>query len=572
MPILMTLKKKRVNKPMNRSFRKSLYTSGYILSAGIIFAELLSFFSIIPFNSLIGDQNIAYFGYSYTIYQYVLNILISSIPFAIATQVHKYFDVKDYKTTLMIRRISLGLMLVVGFIGMCVMILMSKPLSNVILANETGESERIMIRYGLILISFALFFVPLLSAYRGFYQGLNETEIYSVSQVIEKIVQVCLMILSSATIIFFFHKDQTMGIFTGIFSISLGAIFALLHVHSFDSKKTKEMKELAQGQTRIENSYGLSILKEIIILALPYAFFAILIYSIELFDLFLFSKLLTSTGLCASFSNYLYGTIYGVHTQKIIILPFMLCFGYMAGVIPLISNAYTEKNMKLMHQRMKECLVNGLYLVLPMALCIGLFSKEIAFAFYGNPTIELRDSLHFVMLHFQQLDYETYILKFRSVEVIFKTLAFMFTFILLACKQYKKSMITVFIGVVIKAVMLILGIQYFGMMNAALSSILAYLVIVMLAILWINQTYSMKWLNTLKKILIICLGLLFSSLGYLVVHLFLRDITRFGRIGQLPLLILELVIVLGIYGIFTAIFKLPQKMLKLKKRSNDEIR
>lgn len=237
----------------------------------------------------------------------------------------------------------------------------------------------------------------------------------------------------------------------------------------------------------------------------------------------------------------------------------------MAKVIPLISNACVDENMKLIHLKIKDCIIGVLYIVLPIALCIFIFSKEISFAFYGNPSIELRDYLHYTMIHLQQLDYETYLLKFRSIEAVFKSLAFMFILILLACKQYKNSMLAIISGIFVKGLVLYVGIQYLGITGASVSSTSAYLVMVILSILMINKIYEFKWLNILKKILIISIGLLLSSLVYLFIHLFFHDITQLGRIGQLPLLVLVIIGMFGIYGLFTAIFKLPQRIIKLKK-------
>ena len=64
--------------------KRSFIAGGLISTAGIFFAKFLGLFYAVPFNSILGGgANIAIYGVAYNIYNYVLNICLAGVPFAI---------------------------------------------------------------------------------------------------------------------------------------------------------------------------------------------------------------------------------------------------------------------------------------------------------------------------------------------------------------------------------------------------------------------------------------------------------------------------------------------------------
>lgn len=93
---------------------------------------------------------------------------------------------------------------------MLIVILFSTPLAALVMPDNGGASVETM-RIVLILISFALFFVPILSSLRGFYQGLKHMEIYSLSQVLEQLVRVGFLLSFSAFAVYVLNHGPHMG-------------------------------------------------------------------------------------------------------------------------------------------------------------------------------------------------------------------------------------------------------------------------------------------------------------------------------------------------------------------------
>lgn len=548
---------------MNENRKQSIIFGGLISSAGVFLSKVLGLVYVIPFNMIAGDQNIRFYGYAYNIYSYLLNISVAGIPFAIATMVAKYYNVKDYKTALLIKKLSLGLMMALGFAGMCFVLLTSGQLAELILAKGSSAEDIQITKNVLIIISFALFFVPVLSGYRGFYQGLKRMELYAFSQVFEQLVRVFFLLGAGAIAVYIFDRDQIWAVYFAVFSATVSAICALLHIYKYDKEETKEMKALAATQERLSNNNPKLLLRELIIIAIPYFVSSIVAYSQDMIDLMFFSRALESTGMNADLSNYIYGTIIAMHTKKIIAIPQILAVGFSASLIPYITTALESKNFKQVCKHVKDTLESVIYIVLPLSFCLFFFSKEVMYLLFGNPTLSMTDGMGQVVATIQQLDYENYLMRYRVIDAIFGTIAPLFTSLLIACRLRKEPLISLAVSAIVKFVSLFFCVQIFGMAGATMSNLLSYLTIIVMDVYYLNRQYKINWHYTLRKILVMCCCLLLTSFVYLGLYAIFGDITRFGRIEMIPLLVLEGMIVLGVYVVLTYFFQLPQQLFHI---------
>ena len=91
------------------SVKNSVIISGLIGTGGLFVAKLLGLVYSIPFSSILGSEAyMGYYGQAYNIYSYVLNVFTAGFPFAVATLVARYTVLKDAKTVLLVKKISLS--------------------------------------------------------------------------------------------------------------------------------------------------------------------------------------------------------------------------------------------------------------------------------------------------------------------------------------------------------------------------------------------------------------------------------------------------------------------------------
>ena len=167
--------------------KKSIILSGLVGTGGLFVAKALGLVYSIPFSAILqSDAYMSYYGTAYRIYSYILNVFTAGFPFAISTLVARYTVAKDSKALKTIKKISLAAMLITGTAGMLLMILFSGMLANLIAPGEDVTIMATVLR----VLAMAIFFVPLLSAFRGFYQGRREMQEYAFSQAFEQLFRV----------------------------------------------------------------------------------------------------------------------------------------------------------------------------------------------------------------------------------------------------------------------------------------------------------------------------------------------------------------------------------------------
>lgn len=542
------------------SKKQSIIAGGLITSAGLFFAKFIGLFYAIPFNSMLGtSENIAIYGVSFSIYSYLLNICTAGFPFAIATLVAKYSSKEDYATTLLIKKLSYRLMLVLGSIAMVFLLLFSTPFSNMLLPKEATNIE--VMRNVLMIISIALFCVPVLSSIRGFYQGLKHMEIYALSQVLEQIARVSFLLILSGITVYIFHQDKVWSVYFGAFSTSFAAILAMIHLRFYDKKQMRVLKTLAKRQTVCSNKESITILKELILISFPYFLVALLGYSDTIINTFFLKN-----GLEAYYLRMQGGvdqvlsvenskemiTIIGAinySVLKLMSIPMILAPGFSGAIIPHITSALVQNNYKLIRKNIRDCVDIVLYIALPLCFCLFLYAKPL---FVGLFPVE--DN--------QALEVSANVMRWFSIEAILSTLGPIFTAIMMAVGMRRENLINLSIMVALKFLLTYPFLYVFGFQGLVLSSLVGMAVFIYRNAYVLKEKFQVLWKLTIRKFVIILLGLLVMfAIQYLM--------NMFGCSGYASNSRVMNIIALGVNGTLTIcgyvaityIFGLPQILL-----------
>lgn len=532
---------------------QTMIKGALISSAGIFFAKFIGLFYAIPFNALMGgdNANIAYYGVAFQIYTYLLNICTAGFPFAIATMVAKYSARGDYRTALLVKKLSLMMMMIFGFGMMIIVILFSTPLAKLVLP-EAGNNVAIM-RTVLILISFALFFVPVLSSVRGFYQGLKQLEIYALSQVLEQIARVAFLLIFSAIAVYMFQADRIWAVYFGVLSASVAAILAFMHMKLYDKKRMPQIKKMAREQIVTSNHDRKAITKELIFIAMPFLLVAILGYSDTIVNTLFLNKGLQAFGSTASEIELITGTInFGV--LKLMSIPMILAPGFSSAIIPHITTALTEKKYNLISKNMRDCIDIVLYIGAPICFCLFAFAKPI-YAVMFSPG--------------QDLALCAEILSWFSIEAFFNTIGPVFTTLLMAVGLRRIVLRNLVIMAAVKLSTSYFLLAWLGYSGVVISTILSMGIFIILNGYILTKRYHIKWAYTFNKLLIIILGLA-------VIYFIAVSFANFGwngyesgRMMNLVQLAVSGLTAIGAYFAITYAFQIPQTLFNFgSKKAN----
>ena len=166
------------------SSKKQKFLQGaLILSAAAIIVKVIGAVYKIPLMNIIGGEGFGYYNTAYTIFTPLYTIATAGLPVAVARMVSECVTLGRYRDVRRIFQISMTCFLVTGTAGSLIMLFGSKFLASTV-CNNPGATLAV------IMLSPAVFFLCMTSAYRGYYQGLRNMYPTALSQIIEAVVKV----------------------------------------------------------------------------------------------------------------------------------------------------------------------------------------------------------------------------------------------------------------------------------------------------------------------------------------------------------------------------------------------
>lgn len=430
------------------SKKKTFLRGAAILGGAGIIIKILGAIFRIPLGNMLGDEGMSYYQTAYPTYILLITIAQAGIPTAIAKLVSERHAVKDYYGIRRIFKTSFYLMGTIGVVGFFILYFGAE----LIVKSAGNDMEAVM---SVKAIAPALLFIPLMSVFRGFFQGLQDLKPYAFSQMIEQLFRV---ILGLSLALYFVDISIPLAAAGATISAAVGGfagfIFILIYYlrsrdNIFDSEEfAKDSKE-----TRME------VIKKILKIAIPITIGASIIPTMRIIDMFMVMKRLKSIGLINE-ANDLYGQLTG-YANPVINLPSVIFAAVQISLVPAISNLKITDKKKL-RQTIETGLRVALILGLPAAVGMVAVSNGIMSILYPSQ-IEIVDSI-------------SKILEVLGWGVAFLSLMQITTGILQGLDKQNLPVINLLYGVVIKIILnfILIGIPSINIYGAAISTVIAY--------------------------------------------------------------------------------------------------
>lgn len=435
--------------------KKSIIAGGLIGTGGFLIAKAIGLIYSIPFSSILAsDAYMSYYGSAYRIYSYLLNVFTAGAPMAIATMVAKYTTRRNYRTVLEVRRMSVLFLALLGFLGMCVMLALSGVLAPA-MADGTAEGADIMQKV-LALLSLAIFFVPMFSAYRGFVQGCKEMNEYAFSQAFEQIFRVAFLLGVACLLVYGFHLSSVWALYAAVLSTSVAAIAGLIQIFRFSQGLSSDLAQAARTQS--EKTIPLKpLFREFILLCIPYLLYAIIGYSNDIYDAVLLPLGLKMSNFSSTQISTMTSAVNYVGT-KLTAIPMILSPGFVAAIIPHITSALEVNDLKTVRKDIVECI--------NIVFFIGLF-LSFAIFWYAKP-------LFYTLYYTNDLDLASFCLRWIAVEGFFGTLTPVVSSMMMACRMRRKLLRQMLVAAVIKGVIMVPLVMWWGVAGGVISTVIAY--------------------------------------------------------------------------------------------------
>lgn len=523
-----------------------------ILTLGLFLSKVLGIIYVIPFYSMVGEENIGLYQYAYIPYNLMLSLAISGAPIAFSKFVAKYNSLGDYETGRRLLKSGLLTMMITGFVSFLALYLFAGPLAELTIdENEKVHSVQ-DIKEVIQWVSFALIVVPFMSLFRGFFQGYNFMMPTAVSQLIEQIVRIVFLLAGAYLVLNVFGGTEENAVQFAVLSAFIGALGGVLVLFYYWKKRKPEYDELRKGSVE---SYDVSLrdmYKEIAIYAVPVVFLGIANPLFQFIDMLTFNNAMASTNNAANSSIYLSMLNFTAH--KLVMIPVMLATGFSMALIPLITKYFTTNQHHSVNRTLDQAFQILLFLTLPAVVGMTLLSAELYHIFY-----EISDAGSEILAHY---------LPVAILFALFPVTAS----ILQGINQQKWIILNLLTGLLLKLALNIPLIKLFETDGAIAATIIGYVVAIGMNLIVIKVTLKYKSNMVLRRLFLITLmsaAMAVAVYGTLaVLDLFLGMDTKWHSVARILIASAVGGAVYGFLGLKTGIAQklLGERLTKYTKK------
>lgn len=491
---------------------KSGFVKGaFIATFGIVLTKILGILYVIPFHAIIGESGGALYGYAYTIYVLFMSLSSAGIPLAISKIVSEYQTLGYYHAKKRAFVIGKKIALLLGVICFLLLLLFAPWIAEAVLGDLTGGNTIEDVTFVIRVIGTAILVVPVLSIYRGYFEGHRFMEAPSFSQVLEQLVRVLVIVLGSFMAVRVFNLSITSAVGIAVFGATAGAIFSYLYlVYKKQKNKAKFNEKIRDVNEPIITDK--QIFKKIVIYAIPFIM-------IDVFkSLYNYIDMVTVVEGLVQYANFsvvdaeVIMSMLSTWSNKFNMILLAISTGIIVSLIPNLTQSIVKKDAEDINKKVNQSLSILLFFTIPMTLGISFLSNYIWTVFYGESQYGPSVLAYFIFVGFM-------IGLFTSTISIVQVL-----------KDYKTVIISLAIGVVLKLFLndnLIIAFYqmglpaYYGVITA---SILGYFVSFLICIIRLKLKFKLNYEDMTKNIIDIICGSLLMLIVLFLVRLILPSV------------------------------------------------
>lgn len=366
--------------------KKNSFINGALIATfAIVVTKFLGIVYVIPFYSIIGEENIALYGYAYTIYNLFLALSTVGIPPAMSKLISEYNTLGYYNTKERAYKIGKKLLISLGVILFLIMFIGAPFIANQIMGDAIGGNSKESITFVIRVISTAILIVPFLSVTKGYLQGHKFITPSSISQVIEQIVRIIVILVGSFLCVKVFKVGVTNAIGVAVFGATIGALVALIYLLIKMYKNKKDIKKTGELKAEEKNITSKDIVKKLLIYSVPFISFGIALSIYDYIDMTSIIKILTSLGYETIDAESILGVI-NTTGNKLNSVVLAISTGLMTSLVPNITSSFVKGDNKDVKKKVSESFLMLLYVTLPMTIGLSILAGPVFYAFYGAST------------------------------------------------------------------------------------------------------------------------------------------------------------------------------------------
>lgn len=445
--------------------KHSLLKGTFILGAAGIVAKGIGMFFRIPLTILVGDEGLGYYQIAYPLYMLFIAIA-SGVPLAMSKMISERNAQGDEFGIFQVLKEALLLMSILGLGTSVIMFLFSHQLLRIFRWDSKAY-------YSLVALSVAPFFIAIMSAYRGFFQGLQNMGPTAISQILEQIARV---VIGIGLVIMLLPKGVEYAAGGATLGAAAGGILGGMYLISKYITIKKDFK-------KIKVPFSSDVMEKLLRIAIPISLGAAVGTIMNVIDSIMVPQKLLEAGFTSRQAAIIYGQLTG-KAAVLVNVPLTLSAALCASVVPIISEAYLLKDISRLTKNIISSIKISIVIALPSLFGLYFLSSQVLNLIFRG---EAEGAL---------------ILKYSSLALPLIILAQATTVILQATTSKKMPILHLLIGCIIKMIVtnVLVPIPSINVYGAIIGTIAAYATAVILNILLLKRRLKIQM--DLKQILI----------------------------------------------------------------------
>lgn len=485
---------------------RSIASNAAILTVSGLAVKVIGFFFKIPLGRIITASGMGDYAPAYEMYSFALIIATAGIPVAIAKMVAERIAVGEYKNAIKVFKLSRRLMIMIGLAGFIALFFGGEIIADFINMQTAALSIKAT--------SFALIIVPVVAAYRGFFQGTNDMVPTAVSEVVEQLFRTSVGLLLA--ILFYYEigisskgasisQLQSKGAVGACLGASIGAVAALIVLIGFYRNR-----EIETGKERLDRS--IEIILELIRIALPITLTASILSIVNLIDISIVQTRLLDLGYSYNKAKSMYGELTSF-AAPIIGIPMVFVQSLGISLLPAVAKDYKLNNIELAIKKTEEAFTIASSIIFPCAIGLFILAEPILKLLYGSQISADSPSVRSLRVY--------------AICFVFIALTTLASSILQSIGRQRASTEFMIIGIIFKTILtwVLTGIEQVNVLGAPIGTTVAYIISSILDLRFLKRKIDYS-LQPKRIIHILLLSLL---MGAFVIIVFMLLNSVFGN-------------------------------------------
>ncbi len=342
-----------------------------LLMAGLV-TRILGFFYQMAMIRLIGPEGVGLFNMVFPVYIMVLVLATAGIPLAVAKLVAEEVAGNNLPGAYGILVQSIFVLVLTSLFCTCLLVCGVPLLKSCVFPNPKVYYCFVGLIPGIVIVS-------LCSAFRGFFQGLQQMTPTAVTQTVEQLVRVVAGLSIACLLLPRGIEYAAVGLSLGVVLGELSGFLLMLRIffkHRTAAVGTavRRFPDLGLRQF-LSRAYGLAV---------PVTLTRFVATALMSVQAVLIPLRLHVSGLSISQATSVYGQFVGI-AETLLFIPGVLTMALATALVPAISDAMALRNLRLVRERVYDAVRLTIQVGMPAAFIFLILADELCGVLFRYP-------------------------------------------------------------------------------------------------------------------------------------------------------------------------------------------